>query len=427
MGKATGFIEIRARSRRRGRSPSASATGSEVYLPYPDDDAARAGRALHGLRHPVLPSGLPARQPDPGLERPGLPRSLAARRSSGCTRPTTSPSSPAGSARRRAKARACSASTTTRSRSSRSSWRSSIARSTRAGSCREPPAIAHRQEGGGRRLRPGRPRRRRAAQPRRPLRSRCSSAPTASAGCCATAFPSSRWRSASSTGGSTCWRPRASSSGPASTSASTCRPTSCAASSTRSCSRGGADRPRDLPMPGRELDGHPLRDGVPDAAEPPLRGRRRSPTSDVHHRGGQARRSSSAAATPAPTASAPSHRQGARVGRTSSSCCRGRPTRAPDNPWPQWPNIFRVSSAHEEGGERALRRRDRAVRRRRRRAASARCTAISVELRRDGRPHRRSSRSPGSEFELRGRPGAAGDGLPRPREQRPARRARRAS
>ena len=26
--------------------------------------------------------------------------------------------------------------------------------------------------------------------------------------------------------------------------------------------------------------------------------------------------------------------------------------RAPDNPWPNWPNIFRTSSAHEEGGER---------------------------------------------------------------------------
>jgi glutamate synthase (NADPH/NADH) small chain len=26
--------------------------------------------------------------------------------------------------------------------------------------------------------------------------------------------------------------------------------------------------------------------------------------------------------------------------------------RAPDNPWPLWPHIFRVSSAHEEGGER---------------------------------------------------------------------------
>jgi glutamate synthase (NADPH) small chain len=27
-------------------------------------------------------------------------------------------------------------------------------------------------------------------------------------------------------------------------------------------------------------------------------------------------------------------------------------TRAADNPWPQWPNIFRTSGAHEEGGER---------------------------------------------------------------------------
>ena len=26
--------------------------------------------------------------------------------------------------------------------------------------------------------------------------------------------------------------------------------------------------------------------------------------------------------------------------------------RAPSNPWPTWPNIFRISSAHEEGGER---------------------------------------------------------------------------
>jgi glutamate synthase (NADPH) small chain len=27
-------------------------------------------------------------------------------------------------------------------------------------------------------------------------------------------------------------------------------------------------------------------------------------------------------------------------------------TRAADNPWPQWPNVFRTTSAHEEGGER---------------------------------------------------------------------------
>ena len=28
------------------------------------------------------------------------------------------------------------------------------------------------------------------------------------------------------------------------------------------------------------------------------------------------------------------------------------PERAADNPWPTWPQIFRVSTAHEEGGER---------------------------------------------------------------------------
>jgi glutamate synthase (NADPH) small chain len=27
-------------------------------------------------------------------------------------------------------------------------------------------------------------------------------------------------------------------------------------------------------------------------------------------------------------------------------------TRAPSNPWPQWSFVYRVSSAHEEGGER---------------------------------------------------------------------------
>ena len=35
------------------------------------------GRPVHGLRHPVLQQRLPARQPDPGLERPGLPRPVA--------------------------------------------------------------------------------------------------------------------------------------------------------------------------------------------------------------------------------------------------------------------------------------------------------------------------------------------------------------
>ena len=42
-------------------------------------DHRRAGRALHGLRHPVLPPGLPAGQHHPGVERPGLAQRLAGR------------------------------------------------------------------------------------------------------------------------------------------------------------------------------------------------------------------------------------------------------------------------------------------------------------------------------------------------------------
>ena len=68
---------------------------------------------------------------------------------------------------------------------------------------------AHRQEGRRRRLR---------ARPAWPARSswrapgtwsRCSSAPTASAACCATASPTSRWRSTSSTAACSRWRPKA--------------------------------------------------------------------------------------------------------------------------------------------------------------------------------------------------------------------------
>ena len=62
-----------------------------------------------------------------------------------------------------------------------------------------------------RRLRPGRPGLRPAAGARRPCGDRCSRRPTASAACCATASPTSRWRSTSSTGACARWRPRASS------------------------------------------------------------------------------------------------------------------------------------------------------------------------------------------------------------------------
>jgi glutamate synthase (NADPH/NADH) small chain len=46
------------------------------------------------------------------------------------------------------------------------------------------------------------------------------------------------------------------------------------------------------------------------------------------------------------------HRQGAISVHQFELLPRPPDTRAPDNPWPQWPNVFRVSPAHEEGGER---------------------------------------------------------------------------
>jgi glutamate synthase (NADPH) small chain len=46
------------------------------------------------------------------------------------------------------------------------------------------------------------------------------------------------------------------------------------------------------------------------------------------------------------------HRQGARSVHQFEILPRPPDTRAPTNPWPMYANVFRVSSAHEEGGER---------------------------------------------------------------------------
>jgi glutamate synthase (NADPH) small chain len=46
------------------------------------------------------------------------------------------------------------------------------------------------------------------------------------------------------------------------------------------------------------------------------------------------------------------HRQGARSVHQFELLPKPPDARHEDNPWPQWPNVFRTSSAHEEGGER---------------------------------------------------------------------------
>ena len=46
------------------------------------------------------------------------------------------------------------------------------------------------------------------------------------------------------------------------------------------------------------------------------------------------------------------HRQGAASVAQFELLPRPPERRSADNPWPNWPNIFRVSAAHEEGGDR---------------------------------------------------------------------------
>jgi glutamate synthase (NADPH) small chain len=113
---------------------------------------------------------------------------------------------------------------------------------------------------------------------------------------------------------------------------------------------GGAGQPRDLPVPGRELQGVHFAmdyltlqnrrsegDTVADVDFITAAGK------DVIIIGG-----GDTGADCLGTA----HRQGARSVHQLELLPRPPQTRAATNPWPEWPHVFRVSSAHEEGGER---------------------------------------------------------------------------
>ena len=172
MGETTGFLKWARELPTRRPVPVRLRDWHEVYEPFPRDDAADAGRALHGLRHPVLQQRLPARQPHPGLERPRLPRPLA-RRDRAAARhqqlPRVHRPAVPGAVRGRVRARH---QRRTRSRSSRSRSRSSTAPGTRAGSRPVAAVGADRQAGRRRRLRARRAGRRAAAHAGRPRRRR---------------------------------------------------------------------------------------------------------------------------------------------------------------------------------------------------------------------------------------------------------------
>ena len=176
MGKPTGFIEY-LRELPVDRAPLGAHRRLERVPPAPGGEAAApAGRALHGLRRAVLPHGqadqrhgvgLPDQQPDPGVERPRLPRTVAR----GARPPAQDEQLPGvhrprlpGAVRRLLRARH------QRPAGDDQEYRGRDHRSRLGGRLDRAGAAegAHRQEGRRHRLRPGRPRGRRAAQPRRP-------------------------------------------------------------------------------------------------------------------------------------------------------------------------------------------------------------------------------------------------------------------
>ena len=85
MGKPTGFMEY-PREPKHERPPLERIRDWSESHPAVRRRPSAAGRALHGLRRPVLPHGqahrrhgvgLPGEQPHPGVERPRLPRPVA--------------------------------------------------------------------------------------------------------------------------------------------------------------------------------------------------------------------------------------------------------------------------------------------------------------------------------------------------------------
>jgi glutamate synthase (NADPH/NADH) small chain len=113
---------------------------------------------------------------------------------------------------------------------------------------------------------------------------------------------------------------------------------------------GGAGQPRDLPVPGRALDGVHFAMAFLSQQNRRCEGEALPPDEAITAAGkhvviiGGGDTGADCLGT--------AHRQGARSVRQLELLPMPPGDRAADNPWPQWPHIFRTSSAHEEGGDR---------------------------------------------------------------------------
>jgi glutamate synthase (NADPH/NADH) small chain len=113
---------------------------------------------------------------------------------------------------------------------------------------------------------------------------------------------------------------------------------------------GGATEPRDLPVPGRELQ------GIHFAMEYLTLQNRRNEGEEIRDDRFITAKDKHVIIIGGGDTGADClgtvHRQGAKSVHQLELLSRPPDERADGNPWPLWPNIFRVSSAHEEGGER---------------------------------------------------------------------------
>ena len=112
---------------------------------------------------------------------------------------------------------------------------------------------------------------------------------------------------------------------------------------------GGSTIPRDLPIPGRQLP------GVHFAMEYLTQQNRRNEGDNVNDAVITARDKKVVIIGGGDTGAdclGTAHRQGAASVHQFEVLPKPPDARGDDNPWPTWPQIFRVSTAHEEGGER---------------------------------------------------------------------------
>lgn len=116
------------------------------------------------------------------------------------------------------------------------------------------------------------------------------------------------------------------------------------------CLSGGSTVPRDLPVEGRELKGVHYAMELLTQQNRKIKGQEFSPeeTIDVRDKNVVIIGGGDTGADCLGT----SHRQGAANIIQMEIMPRPSETRIEENAWPQWPAIFRTSSAHEEGGDR---------------------------------------------------------------------------